>query len=207
MKRYNLIVAMAAAVGWLCAPTLVFADHQPNRSRGVSSEEFSVIVPVLDVEPLVRIVQVTTPQEVCWEEPVHHAGYRGRESHTPKILGGIVGGVVGNQFGSGRGKAVMTVAGALLGASIGRDVAHRRARHGPTHISMERRCKIEQVTHEEERIDGYEVTYEYGGREFSTHTPVNPGDTIRVRVRVEPVAYNDRIDPGRHSYQAPRYRN
>ncbi len=78
MKRYNLIVAMAAAVGWLCPPTLPLADHQPNRSRGVSSEEFSVIVPVLDVEPLVRIVQVTTPQEVCWEEPVHHAGYRGR---------------------------------------------------------------------------------------------------------------------------------
>lgn len=207
MKRYNLIVAVAAAAGWLCAPALVLADHQSNHSRGASSEEFSVNVPVLDVEPLVRTVQVTTPQEVCWEEPVHHAGYRGHKSHTPKILGGIIGGVVGNQFGSGRGKGVMTIAGALLGASIGRDVTHRRARHGPVHVSMERRCKIEHVTHEEERIDGYDVTYEYGGREFSTHTPVNPGDTIRVRVRVEPVAYNERIVPGRHSYQAPRLRN
>jgi uncharacterized protein YcfJ len=207
MKRYNLIVAVAAAVGWLCAPTLALADHQRNHPRGVSGEEFSVIVPVLDVEPLVRIVQVTTPQEVCWEEPVHHAGYRGRESYTPKILGGIVGGVVGNQFGSGRGKGITTIAGVLLGASIGRDVAYRRAHHGPAHVSMERRCKIEQVTHEEERIDGYEVTYEYGGREFSTHTPVKPGDTIRVRVRVEPVVYNGRIDPGRHSHQAPRYRS
>ena len=35
--------------------------------------------------------------------------------------GGIVGGVIGNQFGKGSGKTILTVAGALLGSSIGSD--------------------------------------------------------------------------------------
>jgi uncharacterized protein YcfJ len=186
---------------------LVLADHQPEYSRGASGEQFWVNAPVLDVKPLVRVVRITTPREVCWEEPVHHAGYRERESHTPKILGGIIGGVVGNRFGGGRGQDIMTIAGALLGASIGRDVAYRRSRYQPGYVSMEHRCEIEHVTHEEERMDGYEVTYEYGGREFTTRTPVDPGDTIRVRVRVEPVAYNDRVVPGQYSHRAPRHRN
>ncbi|HHQ13421.1 MAG TPA: hypothetical protein ENK16_00180 [Chromatiales bacterium] len=85
----------------------------------------------------------------------------------------------------------MTVAGALLGASMGADAAHRNATTGPAYTSVEHRCKTEQVTHEEERADGYRVTYEYAGRHFTTHSPVDPGKTIRVRVQVEPVTYND----------------
>jgi uncharacterized protein YcfJ len=42
-------------------------------------------------------------------------------SATNEIFGGILGGAIGNQFGGGSGKKVMTVAGALLGASIAND--------------------------------------------------------------------------------------
>lgn len=37
-----------------------------------------------------------------------------------------------------------------------------------------------------ERIDGYDVTYEYAGREYVTQLPYDPGERIRVRVDVTP---------------------
>ena len=48
------------------------------------------------------------------------------------------------------------------------------------------RCseRIEQSY--EERIDGYDVEYEYGGQVFHTRLPYDPGERIRVRVAVTP---------------------
>lgn len=152
------------------------------------SGPFIASAKVVRVEPLVRVVEVTRPQEVCWEEAV---AYTRPRSHTPKILGGILGGVVGNQFGSGRGRDAMTIAGALLGASIGGDAARERAARGAD-VRYEQRCAIEQVRVTEERQDGFRVTYIYGGREFVTRTATDPGNRISIRVRVQPVAYNER---------------
>ena len=74
---------------------------------------------VVSVDPIYETVQVTFPEKQCWKERVRHQG-RGHEgSYTPVIAGAIVGGVVGNQFGGGRGRDALTVAGALLGASVG----------------------------------------------------------------------------------------
>ncbi len=185
--------------GWLAGAGLGIAAP-------AAAEEFWVDAPVIDVQPLVRLVEVSVPQEVCWEEPVQQAGHYGPESHTPKVLGGIIGGVIGNRFGGGRGRDVMTVAGALLGASIGNDTAKRNRPYYPGRTVMERRCEVEQVTHTEERNDGYRVTYEYAGHQFVTRSPVEPGATIRVRVRVEPVSYNGAHRPSRDGYGPPGYR-
>ena len=40
----------------------------------------------------------------------------------------------------------------------------------------------------EERVDGYDVTYEYAGREYVTRMPYDPGERIRIRVDVTPTA-------------------
>ena len=119
------------------------------------------------------------------------------------MIGGIIGGVVGNQFGGGRGNDIMTVAGALLGASMGRDAQHRRHASRHSTVSMERRCEIEESVHEEERLEGYRVTYAYGGRTFVTQTAEDPGQTIRVRVRVQPLTYNRGGMSGRHTGRKP----
>ncbi|MCK6371894.1 MAG: glycine zipper 2TM domain-containing protein [Gammaproteobacteria bacterium] len=144
---------------------------------------------VLDAKPIVRIVQYREPQENCWEETIRRErpGYRSR---TPVVLGGILGGVAGHQFGSGRGNDIMTVAGALLGASIGRDAAYRHQAHRyPVH-ALEQRCEVTETVREEEQLEGYEVRYRLDGREFVTRTPTDPGRTLRVRVQVEPASYN-----------------
>ena len=172
--------------------------HHKSRADNGAAEQFVINARVVDVEPLVRIVTVTVPQEVCWEEPVRQQASSHR-SRTPDVLGGVIGGVIGNTMGGGRGKKIMTAAGVLLGASIGRDISYRRSQRQGSTIAYERICEIEQVSREEERTDGYRVTYEYAGREFVTHTDAEPGKYIRVHVRLEPVAYNEAVTGGTHS--------
>ncbi len=176
-----LIVAALTAVGTAQASH----EHEPRNGAYYTYAE------VLDVKPIVSIVRTSEPQETCWNETVRYEGYRHRyRSRTPMVLGGIVGGALGHQFGSGRGNDVMTVAGALLGASIGRDVAYRRQAGAQPVYSTERRCEISEVLHEEERLEGYQVRYRLDGREFVTRTPTDPGPRLRVRVQVEPDTYN-----------------
>ena len=161
-------------------------------SRYDDTGAFFTYAKVIDVQPIVRVVQVTTPRQACWEEPVTRAHYpRHGRSATPVLLGGILGGVVGNQFGGGSGKDIMTVAGALLGASIGRDAAYRNSASQPhtTYTTTERRCQTETTVHEEERIDGYNVSYRYQGKTFVTRMPDDPGDRVRIRVRVASAGY------------------
>ena len=184
------------AVGLLGATLIAFPLIGAAGDWRKDSNAYYDFAKVTHVEPITRIVQISTPQEVCWNERVRtvsNGAYGGRRnrSFTPTVLGGLLGGVVGNQFGSGRGQTAMTVAGALLGASIGRDTSVDRHRpvNRPATIgyTTERRCEVEQVVHEEERIDGYRVAYRFRGREYVTRTDEYPGDRIRVRVEVDPV--------------------
>lgn len=206
MKHVNRVNTAIAILGLLSISAPALANHQSSWPDQQAQEQFSVNAKVISVEPLVRIVEVTTPQEVCWNEQVVHrtTGYKSR---TPLVLGGIIGGVVGNQMGGGRGKSIMTVAGAILGASIGRDIAQQKQTGQQEVLAYERVCEIEQVTHEEERANGYRVTYEYDGREFVTYTQSDPGEFIRVRVHIEPLAYNDSIPPGARMSRARSHRN
>ena len=166
------LTACVAAVVLAAASGVSFADNG-----------FYGSARVVAVKPLYETVQISHPEERCWNEEVYHR--RGhRSSYTPAIAGAIAGGVVGNQFGSGRGKDVMTAAGAVLGASIGRDIAHGA---GPGYVTVERRC--ETVDHYESRDElvGYRVKYRYKGDTYWTRTNHHPGDRIRVKVNVEPV--------------------
>lgn len=179
-----LLVAMAASA------VTAHADRLYRSGDGA----FYAYADVTDVEPIVRIVEVSRPETTCWQAPPsRQARYRrggGYRSYTPLVIGGILGGVVGHQFGGGRGKDVMTVAGSLLGASIGRDAAHRdRAGSGRAYQSG-RYCEVTAVVHQEERLDGYHVTYRFEGQQFVTRTAYDPGNQIRVRVQVDPAAYN-----------------
>jgi uncharacterized protein YcfJ len=177
----GLMVTLMGAIG------TAQASHEYDAGGG----SFYTYARVLDVEPIVRIVQVSEPRESCWTERVRQAGYgRGYRSHTPAVLGGIIGGVLGHQFGSGRGNDVMTVAGALLGASVGRDEAYRRQARAYPVYANERVCEMTETVREEERLEGYRVRYLLDGREFVTRTETDPGPRIRVRVQVDPATYN-----------------
>jgi len=110
------------------------------------------------------------------------------------ILGGLIGAAVGNQFGRGDGRRAATVAGALIGSAIGHDAANGRSNrysgdsryYGEGRPYSVERCDVRYDESWEERIEGYRVTYEYNGRQFTTRLPYDPGRRVRVRVDVRP---------------------
>jgi uncharacterized protein YcfJ len=144
---------------------------------------------VIDAEPLMRRIRVTSPRRECWDEVRYdERGYRGgRSSSGGALLGAVIGGVIGSQIGSGRGRDAATAAGAVIGAGVGHREAERRNAGGPPPREYTvQRCETRYQETFEERIDGYRVTYEYHGRRQVTELPYKPGDRIRVRVDVSP---------------------
>ena len=144
---------------------------------------------VINVEPVIRQVEISTPNRQCWQEEVRHpvTVQYGPSRASSTLVGAIIGGVIGNQFGGGSGKKLATAAGTMLGASLGSDAARARE-HYTTYdrVSEETRCTTNVEYHTEERIEGYDVTYRYHGETFTTRMPYHPGKKLRLRVSVMP---------------------
>ncbi len=144
---------------------------------------------VVDVNPLRRQVRVSEPVRECWEE-------RGTASDGPfssnhiggTLLGGLIGGALGNQVGDGRGRQVARAAGAIIGGALGHNVSRERQQGRYGNERVYERCETRYRDSYEERVDGYEVTYEYAGRRYMTQMPYDPGERIRIRVDVTPAA-------------------
>ncbi len=146
---------------------------------------------VLSVEPVVRYVTVTTPVKECWDDVRTYTTRHYNPGKAGKTLfGAMLGGLIGHQFGSGSGNDAATVAGTLIGAGIASNAARDEADfHTTRHTRPIRRCETNYQSHEEERIDGYEVIYAYNGRKYGTRTPFDPGKRIRIRVDVSPAPF------------------
>jgi uncharacterized protein YcfJ len=190
----NLMLKLAAA-GLLLGVAGTAAASPASRGSSIDYAR------VVDVTPIVQRIRVGTPARECWQETeyqtVRHEtrsyGPGRVQSAAPTIAGGIIGGVIGRQFGGGSGKDAMTAVGALVGASMGAQAAHNAAyASGPARVVYEerpvtvQRCQTVTSYREEERIQGYRVTYVYAGREYETTMASHPGTSIPVRVTVVP---------------------
>jgi len=163
--------------------TSVFADRHHQRNAG-----FEDTARVTHVEPIYTTIRVSTPQRECYQRPHHYrSNYRPhQQSYTSTIAGGLIGGVLGNQFGKGHGKTAMTIAGTLLGGSVGRD-ANYQSRTSQYNRYDDEQCQVSERYHQEERIDGYRVTYKYQGRSYTTQMDHDPGRRIPIEVSVRPI--------------------
>lgn len=174
ISRATLLLAVGTT-----ASSAAFANHE----NGYAAEHNSY-AKVVRSEPIRRYVDVSTPREECWQEPVRHRAERDYTTGRT-ILGGVIGAAIGHQIGSGRGNDAATVIGGLAGASIGANSA-KRDRRSESYVSHERRCRTVYETHSEERIEGYNVTYRYDGQTYTTQMPYAPGKRIPVYVSVTP---------------------
>ena len=136
---------------------------------------------VTEVIPVYETVRYAVPVEDCRAETVRLPQYDA--PGTGPIVGAILGGALGNAVGhKKRNKQVGAVVGAVLGASIARDIAkgspnRSAARYGTRHV-----CGTYTEQRDEDRLVGYDVTYEYAGRTYATRMKRHPGDEIRIRV-------------------------
>jgi uncharacterized protein YcfJ len=158
-----------------------FAESFPDHARVISAQ------PVVENIPVAR--------RECWNDRVR--GYEDRSvtrSDTGAsigpgtVLGAVVGGVIGHQFGnSSGGRDRGTAAGAIVGGLVGNQIDRDRTEEVdrvPVDRTVER-CRT--VNETREATVGYEVRYEYHGREFATRLPRAPGRMLPVEVDVHPV--------------------
>jgi len=180
---------------WLSAVILIgttgtaLADHDYRLAR--NERAMYDYAKVISSQPIVNYVTVKTPVRECWEEMQYYTvDRRPRHGGGATLVGALIGGVVGHQFGSGNGNDAATVAGTLIGAAIGSDASRKRYdRYGVERVARPvERCKTRYEARQEERIDGYRVTYRYNGQKYRTEMPYDPGNKIRVRVDVRPAA-------------------
>jgi uncharacterized protein YcfJ len=88
------------------------------------------------------------------------------------ILGAIVGGVVGNQIGGGSGRDVATGVGVITGAVVGDNM-----QNAPR---TQQRCV--PIQNSRSVIVGYDVTWEYLGRQVTQRMDRDPGQYVTVTV-------------------------
>jgi uncharacterized protein YcfJ len=176
------VAGLGIASLFLVAGNAGAADYAYGGNRAVYD-----YAKVLSVKPVVRYVTVSTPVKECWEDVEYYTRRTPEAGRAGKTLfGAIVGGVIGHQFGSGGGNDAATVAGTLIGAAVANG-SDRRPYYQTTEYSRPvRRCETNYQSHQEERIDGYDVVYRYHGRKYATRTPFDPGNKLKIRVDVRP---------------------
>jgi uncharacterized protein YcfJ len=147
---------------------------------------------VVNVEPIVHRVRVSTPERECWNEerPVY-GGDSGTVARST-LVGGLIGAAIGHRinFHAGTRDPAAVIGGSIIGAAIGNSIGvdrtERRGEYRPVGYEPVERCRVNYRDDWEDHIDGYRVTYLYHGREFTTRMPYDPGQRIRVNVAVSP---------------------
>ena len=88
-------------------------------------------------------------------------------------IGAVMGGLIGSQMGRGSGHIAGAILGAVGGAMLGNVAeASQRGYHG----SYPGGC----ATRYENRMSGYDVSYEVGGRAYRTRMAQDPGPWLQV---------------------------
>ena len=136
--------------------------------------------PVAHAQEMARVVsstpitqQVTVPRQICNDTQVLVQQPRSGAGAT---VGAVAGGIIGSQFGGGSGKAAATALGIIGGAILGDQLEGQPAPVARTATSC-----TQQITYEN-RVVGYNVVYEYAGRQYTAQMNTDPGPQLTIQV-------------------------
>jgi uncharacterized protein YcfJ len=135
---------------------------------------------VVSVKEVYKDHTIKQPYQDCYVQ-TYRQRISGDGSATNELFGGLLGGALGHQLGKGSGKKVMTVAGALLGASIAND-----SERGFKTVNKQV-CETKYTRSTDKRFSHYLVRYKYKDKLYSYTTGNRPDGDIRVRVNVVPI--------------------
>lgn len=139
--------------------------------------DYTDSAPVVSSVPVYQTVN--EPQQQCWTESV--TSYEQRRSPGGAILGGLTGGLLGSTIGRGNGR----VASAAVGAAIGALVGDHLGNQDNSAVAVTRpiqRCQT--VESYRQVLTGYQVTYNYNGRNTTVVLPYDPGPRVPIEVGV-----------------------
>lgn len=116
--------------------------------------------------------QVAVPRQTCSQTPV---AVQNPTTGAGALMGAIAGGAIGNQIGGGSGRALATMAGVVGGAIMGDKIENPGSQ-----TQNQTTCTTQTVY--ENRLIGYNVVYEYAGKQYNVQLPQDPGPTIPLQV-------------------------
>ena len=172
MKKISIAIGSifaAAAIAPAAFAQYYSGDNYRNRDRGESAR-------VIESRPLYAAGE---RKEECWNPRAGHFEEVRSENKTRigkgAAIGALAGGVLGHQVDSGGG----TAAGAILGGLLG----HHLERRGDSNDSQNdldfSRCRVVSEGNSG-NIVGYDVRYEFNGREYVTRMDRDPGRRLRL---------------------------
>ncbi len=116
---------------------------------------------------------VGVPRQVCSTEPML---LDTAPTGGGALAGAVVGGLAGNSIGGGGGQVVATMLGFLAGSIVGDRIEAARS---PQLYDVEH-CSVQNFT--ENRTVGWDVEYEYAGKQYSARLPSDPGVTVPLDI-------------------------
>jgi uncharacterized protein YcfJ len=170
---------------------LVIASLFATALLGAHAESYIDNARVHSAEPQYETINV--PRNECSSHWINERTSRNasERQYGGAIVGGLAGGVIGHQLGGGSGKDAATALGVVLGAITGDRLENRdlggQYDNGQYETAQREVKRCRTVNDPQTRITGYRVAYEYRGQHFTTFTRNNPGNSLRLRVSVDPV--------------------
>ncbi|PUE11193.1 hypothetical protein B9Z51_02450 [Limnohabitans sp. T6-5] len=116
--------------------------------------------------------QVAVPRQSCSQAQV---AVQNPSTGAGALMGAIAGGAVGSQIGGGSGQALATMVGVIGGAVMGDKIENPGSQ-----LQNQTTCTTQNVY--ENRLVGYNVVYEYAGKQYNVQLPQDPGPTIQLQV-------------------------
>ena len=182
---------IAIAVGSIltAAAPLALAQYQPSYRDTRDYREYrddrydrNGYARVLESRPIYDNVAA---RDECWNPRAGHFEEVRPQNKTRvgkgAAAGAVVGGVIGHQFGDSG--TAQTLGGALLGGIIGHQIERRNDDDKQDDLDYSR-CRTVGDSGTGDRLLGYDVRYEYDGREYVTRMDHDPGRRLRIGVDV-----------------------
>ncbi|CAN5246775.1 glycine zipper 2TM domain-containing protein [soil metagenome] len=178
------VLAAGAAIGAYKTGVIGPQYAEVVRSTPVTLKE-PMYADVVDAVPLTQTTE--SPQKVCDNQSVQVRQPERFGNKDGTLIGAVVGGLVGHQVGGGNGRTLATVAGAVGGGYIGRDIDRKHV-GGRVTTQNQRVCHTEMRT--SEKTIGYEVRYQLDGKLQTTRVSKKPSDQVWLGDRDRVIGYD-----------------
>jgi len=166
-------VAIAVGALFTALAPATFAQSYPDYRDRDYRDSRNDVARVIEARP---IEVAGNAHDECWNPRAGHFEEVRGENKTRigkgAAIGALAGGVIGHQSDSNIGTGV----GAVLGGIIGHQIERRNNDDKQDDLDFSR-CRTTSV---DSNLAGYDVRYEYRGREYLTRMDRDPGRTLRV---------------------------
>lgn len=136
----------------------------------LNAQAADILARVITSTPVVH--QVAVPRQVCNSQQVIT---QTSKTGGGAVLGAVAGGAVGNAIGNGSGRALATVIGLVGGAMVGDRIEGTNQQ-----VQNVQQCSTQ--TFYENRLNHYNVVYEYQGTQYNVQMAQDPGPHVKLQV-------------------------